>query len=51
MNERKETITVTFKERYMDHPVSRTCSNMTKEEVIGIYGLRESDIEWYIFED
>ena len=27
-------ITVQFKEKYMDKPVTRTCVNMTKEQVI-----------------
>lgn len=46
-----ETITVQFKETYMPHPVKRTCVNMTKEEVIEIYGLDEPSIEWYKFLD
>lgn len=51
MNEQKETqITVTFKEVYMKHEVTRTCGNMSKEEVIAIYGLDLPDIEWYQFE-
>lgn len=51
LNEQKETrITVTFKEVYMKHEVTRTCSNMSKEEVIAIYGLNMPDIEWYQFE-
>ena len=44
-------ITVTFKEKYMDEPVTRVCGNMSKEEVIRIYGLDQPDIEWYRFED
>lgn len=51
MNEQKETqITVTFKEVYMKHEVTRTCGNMSKEEVISIYGLDMPDIEWYQFD-
>ena len=51
MNEQKETqITVTFKEVYMKNEVTRTCGNMSKEEVISIYGLDMPDIEWYQFE-
>lgn len=42
-------ITVQFKEKYMDKPVTRTCVNMTKEQVINVYGLNEPDIEWYKF--
>lgn len=42
-------ITVQFKEKYMDKPVTRTCVNMTKEQVINVYGLNEHDIEWYKF--
>ena len=42
-------IKVQFKEKYMDKSVIRTCVNMTKQQVINIYGLNESDIEWYKF--
>ena len=42
-------IKVQFEEKYMDKPVIRTCVNMTKQQVINIYGLNESDIEWYEF--
>jgi hypothetical protein len=48
--QRQETITVTFKEVYMKHEVTRTCGNMSKDEVIAIYGLNNPDIEWYQFE-
>lgn len=51
INEQKESsITVTFKEVYMKHEVTRTCMNMSKESVIAVYGLNEPDIEWYQFE-
>lgn len=42
-------IKVQFKEKYMDKSVIRTCVNMTKQQVINIYGLNESDIEWFKF--
>lgn len=35
----------------MPKPVERECTNMTKEQVIEMYGLNESDIEWYEFID
>lgn len=43
------TIKVRFKETYMTNPVERTCTNMTRQQVIDIYGLEEKDIEWYKF--
>ena len=46
----QETITVTFKEVYMKTEVTRTCLNMSKEDVITTYGLNQPDIEWYQFE-
>ena len=45
----RETITVQFKETYMPHAVTRTCTNMTREQVTEIYGLNEPDIEWFKF--
>lgn len=47
--ETTKTITVRFKEAYMNHPVERTCMNMTREQVIDIYNLDDPDIEWYEF--
>ena len=47
MEEKK--ITVEFKESYMPHSVKRTCTNMTKKQIIEQYGLNNSDIEWYKF--
>ena len=47
--ETTKTITVRFKESYMNHPVERTCTNMTREQVIDIYNLDDPDIEWYEF--
>lgn len=44
-------ITVQFKEVYMDHPVTRTCENMTKEQIIDMYDLTDSSIEWFKFLD
>ena len=44
-----KTIIVRFKETYMPHPVERICTNMTKDQIIRIYGLEEPDIEWYEF--
>lgn len=49
MEKETKTITVRFKESYMDHPVERTCTNMTREQVIDIYSLNDPDIEWYEF--
>ena len=46
----QEKITVTFKELYMKNEVTRTCVNMSKEDVIAVYGLNQPDIEWYQFE-
>lgn len=40
---------VKFKEVYMPHPVERECKNMTKEQIVKAYGLKEKDIEWYKF--
>ena len=46
----QEKITVTFKEVSMKNEVTRTCVNMSKEDVITTYGLNQPDIEWYQFE-
>jgi len=51
MEAKEQKITVEFKERYMRTPVRRTCINVTREEVIELYGLKEPDIEWYKFID
>ena len=51
MEIREPKITVEFKERYMRTPVRRTCINVTRKEVIELYGLKEPDIEWYKFID
>ena len=45
----KNKIVVQFKESYMPHSVTRECSNMTKEQVVDMYGLNNPDIEWYKF--
>ena len=45
----KNSIIVEFKETYMPHSVKRTCNNMTKEQIIKVYDLNSSDIEWYKF--
>ena len=51
LNEQRENeITVTFKEVYMKKEVTRTCMNMSREDVISVYGLNLPDIEWYQFE-
>lgn len=51
LNEQRENeITVTFKEVYMKKEVTRTCINMSREDVISVYGLNLPDIEWYQFE-
>jgi hypothetical protein len=42
---------VQFKETYMPNPVTRTCLNMTKDQIIEIYNLDSDDIEWYKFLD
>ena len=42
---------VTFKESYMPEPVTRECTNMTRQQVVEVYNLNGSDIEWYEFED
>jgi len=47
--EETKTITVRFKETYMTHPVERTCTNMTRDQVMDIYNLDDPDIEWYEF--
>lgn len=33
----------------MNHPVERTCTNMTEEQIVDMYGLEEDDVEWYEF--
>lgn len=38
---------VTFKESYMPQEVTRICDVTSEEEVKGIYGLDEDDIEYY----
>lgn len=38
---------VKFKETYMPHAVERDCWVSSREEVIKLYGLTQSDIEWY----
>lgn len=45
----ENVVKVQFKERYMPHPVERECVNMTRQQVIDMYGLKEPDIEWYRF--
>lgn len=47
----KSVIKVEFKETYMPKSVIRECANMTKEQVIEMYDLNNSDIEWYKFID
>lgn len=44
-----ERIVVVFKESYKPHEVKRTCTNMSKNDVIRCYALNESDIEYYRF--
>ena len=38
---------VEFKETYFPHAVERECWVTDEQEVIKIYGLDQSDIEWY----
>ena len=45
----ENNIIVEFKETYMPHSVKRICNNMTKNQIIEIYDLNSSDIEWYKF--
>ena len=45
----ENNIIVEFKETYMPHSVKRTCNNMTKNQIIEMYDLNSSDIEWYKF--
>ena len=45
----ENNIIVEFKETYMPHSVKRTCNNMTKKQIIEMYDLNSSDIEWYKF--
>lgn len=47
----KSVIKVEFKETYMPKSVVRECYNMTKEQIIEVYGLNSCDIEWYKFID
>lgn len=49
--EKETRTTVEFKELYMDKPVTRTCVNMTRQQVIECYGLEDPDIELYRFID
>lgn len=44
-------IKVQFKEAYMPNPVTRTCVNMTKDQIIEKYDLCGKDIEWFKFLD
>lgn len=48
---KENVIKVEFKEIYMPAPVVRECVNMTKEQVIKMYGLKEKDIQWFRFID
>ena len=43
-------IKVTFKERTAPKAVTRTCVNMSREQIVATYGLDDPDIEWYRFE-
>ena len=45
----ENNIIVEFKETYMPYSVKRTCNNMTKNQIIKMYDLNSSDIEWYKF--
>ena len=45
----ENNIIVEFKETYMPHSVKRTCNNITKNQIIEMYDLNSSDIEWYKF--
>ena len=45
----ENNIIVEFKETYMPHSVKRICNNMTKNQIIEMYDLNSSDIEWYKF--
>ena len=45
----KNKTIVEFKEIYTPHSVRMSCYNMTKEQIINLYGLNSSDIEWYKF--
>lgn len=49
--EKETTLRVRFKETYMNHPVERECSHMTRQQVIDMYNLNGDDIEWYEFID
>lgn len=44
-------IKVQFKETYMPNAVTRTCANMSQVDVIRMYDLNSSDIEWFKFVD
>ena len=45
----ENNIIVEFKETYMPYSVKRTYNNMTKNQIIEMYDLNSSDIEWYKF--
>lgn len=45
--ETTKSFIVRFKESYMKHSVERYCSCRSREEVIRIYDLDSTDIEWY----
>ena len=40
-------IVVEFKEKYLDIPVARECVVPSLDDVIRIYGLNNSDIEYW----
>lgn len=45
----KSVITVEFKEKSQPSSFIRHCYNMSKAQVIDVYGLNDDDIEWYKF--
>lgn len=51
MTNNSNQVTVQFKEAYMPRPVTRTCVNMTRAQVIEKYNLNGDDIEWFKFLD
>lgn len=42
-------IKVQYKVTYMPKPVEKECINMTREQIIEMYDLDGTDIEWYRF--
>lgn len=46
------TFEILVKEKFNDHPIKTSYTGACeKEDVINFYGLRESDVEWFIIDE